>query len=339
MNNKDKYKQLCEVEESIHIFNKGWWMDAVCGEENWDVVLVEQGYQIVGALPYYMTKGKWGLKQISMPKLTQTNGIWIKYLPNQHYSARLAHDKKVMYAIIEHLDSLNIDYFSQHFHYSVTNWLPFHWKGFRQTTRYTYVIDNLKDLGLVYGNFQRTKRQAIKKAEKGLCVKFDLPARDFYDHHKRSIEKQGDTIAYTFDLFNRIYSSAYQRDAGKVAYSVDRDNNFHSGLFVIWDRNSAYALISVVNPDSKSTGALPLLFREMIGYVSNKTATFDFEGSMMENIERSYRGLGGIQKPYFNISKTYSPSLMIRNGIKQINKGVKKTIAKAIVKPPLMKIR
>lgn len=37
------------------------------------------------------------------------------------------------------IDNLpKFDYFNMNFHYSITNWLPFYWRGFKQTTRYTY---------------------------------------------------------------------------------------------------------------------------------------------------------------------------------------------------------
>ena len=43
MTKKEKYQELCKYEKSIPIFSKDWWMDAVCGEDNWDVLLVEGG--------------------------------------------------------------------------------------------------------------------------------------------------------------------------------------------------------------------------------------------------------------------------------------------------------
>lgn len=53
---KEQYRQFCQNEKDIPIFSKDWWLDAVCGVDNWDVVLVEKGGQIVGALPYFVKK-------------------------------------------------------------------------------------------------------------------------------------------------------------------------------------------------------------------------------------------------------------------------------------------
>lgn len=43
MGNKSKYRNLCAVEKNIPIFSQDWWLDAVCGEENWDVIIIEKG--------------------------------------------------------------------------------------------------------------------------------------------------------------------------------------------------------------------------------------------------------------------------------------------------------
>jgi CelD/BcsL family acetyltransferase involved in cellulose biosynthesis len=74
MTPKDKYRQLCKEDKSIPIFSKDWWMDAVCGENDWNVLIVEKGGEIVASMPIYIKK-KHGLKYITQPKLTQNNGI------------------------------------------------------------------------------------------------------------------------------------------------------------------------------------------------------------------------------------------------------------------------
>lgn len=329
MNKKLKYNQLCEIEPTIPIFSTAWWMDAVCGEENWDVFLVEKSGQIIASMPYYIKKDKWGLKKITMPNLlTQFNGIWIKYPEKQKYSSKLSYEKKIIYSIIEQLELLNIAAFMQRFHYSFTNWLPFFWKGFKQTTRYTYAIDDLNDLDLVFSYFDKSKRKNIKRAEKHLTVKYDLPAKDFYENHKITLRKQGAKIAYNFDVFKRIYDASYEHNSGKTIYCVDDKFNLHSAIFVVWDKNSAYDLISTIDPDFRQSGSSSLLIREIIKYVSCKTIKFDFEGSMIEDIERSFRRFGAIQKQYFSISKNYSPILMITDGLDEIAIGIKTLLEK-----------
>ena len=309
MTNREKYRLFCKTEESIPLFSKDWFLDSVCGVDNWDVVLVEKGDNIVASMPFYQKK-KAIFTIITMPKHVQTMGVYIKYpKQEQKYEKKLSYEKEVMTNLIEQLPK--VDYFDQSFHYSITNWLPFYWKGYTQTTKYTYVIENLSDTENVFKNFDNAKRRHIKRAEKIVEVKFDLPVKEFYEHHKMTLEKQGDKIAYSFEHFESMYKSTYSHNAGKSIYAIDSDGNIHAAFFVIWDKNSAYYLISTIDPSFRSSGATSLLMKKIIEFLSTKTDRFDFEGSMIEPVEKSFRQFGAKQKLYFNITKTDSKILKL----------------------------
>jgi len=315
MDAKQKYRELCREQETIPIFSKDWWLDAATGENNWSVVIIEENGRIVGALPYCSEKKYW-FRLIRMPKLTQKLGPWIKYPEGIKYYDKLSLEKRVMIAIIDNLPKF--DWFEQNFDYTITNWLPFYWKGFNQTTRYTYVIEDLSDLDSVFENFEHSKRKNIKRAEKIITVKYDLPAKEFYDNHKMTLSKEGKRIVYSYELFKRIHKACYNQDCGKTIYGVDKNDKIHSALFVIWDKNSAYDLISTIDPDFRNSGSASLLIREIMKYVSQKTKKFDFEGSMIEPVEQSFRRFGGVQKPYLRISKVNSRLLRLYRTLKGI---------------------
>ena len=307
-NKKEKYRQFCRKEDKLTIFSRDWWLDAVCGENNWDVALMEKEGKIIASLPYYLKKD-FRSNIITMPLLTQTMGPYILYPEFQKAEKRLSYEKEVMDNLIGQLPDFTL--FIQHFNYSITNWLPFYWQGFKQSTRYTYIIDDLTNLDSVFGNFSHAKRKNIKRAEETVSIHFDLPANDFYQNHKLTLKKQNEKILYEYDLFQKIYSSCYQHNAGKTIYAVDKKGNIHAALFVIWYAESAYNLISTIDPDFKNSGSASLLVKEIIKYLSGKTKKFDFEGSMIEGVERSFRQFGAKQVPYFLIYKDN------RNGIQK----------------------
>lgn len=317
MLNKEKYRELCKKESSIPIFSRDWWLDAVCGEDQWDVILIERGNQIIASMPYFRKK-KLIFNLLTQPPLTQHMGIWIRYPDGQKYEKKLSFEKEVLTEIIDRLPSF--DHFQQNFHYSLTNWLPFYWKRFKQTTRYTYVIEDISNFETVASGFSHSKRKDINKARKIVNVYEDLDASDFYSNHKMTLEKQNQKISYSFDLFEKIYNGSYKNHAGKVLYTIDNIGNIHSAIFVVWDEISAYYLISTIDPDFRNSGSASLLISEMIKYLSNKTKKFDFEGSMIEGVEASFKSFGSIQTPYFLVSKTNSKLLMLRNFIKEVIK-------------------
>ena len=74
----------------------------------------------------------------------------------------------------------------------------------------------------------------------------------------------------------------------------------------MWDNNSAYYLIPATDVRFRSSGASTLIVYEAIRYVQEKCISFDFEGSMSENIENSYKQFGTKQIPYHQIKKSYN---------------------------------
>ncbi|MBF4318694.1 methicillin resistance protein, partial [Vibrio anguillarum] len=100
-------------------------------------------------------------------------------------------EKDLMEALIEQLPQHH--YFNQNWHYSNTNWLPFYWKGFEQSTRYTYVISSLDDINSIWEETQDNIRREIRKAENrfGLVVNSDLPISDFFELNQLTFSRQG----------------------------------------------------------------------------------------------------------------------------------------------------
>ena len=319
MSDKVLYREFCTTEQSLPIFSKDWWLDAVCGKDKWAVIVLKKGDAILATLPYYLIKGRL-FTSIAMPSLTQTLGPWLR-LSKTQYADLLSEQKKLMTELIDRLPPF--DYFVQNFHYSITNWLPFYWKGFSQTRRYTYVIEDLSNLENVWNHFSYAKVKNIKKAEKKISVHFDLSARDFYINHKMTLAKQGERISYSWELFERIYTAGYNHNAAKTIYATDDQGNIHAALFVVWDSQSAYDLISTIDPDFRNSGAATLLVKEIIKYVSTRTKKFDFEGSMIEGVENSFRQFGAVQKPYFSVFKTNSWRAELKQGLMTVLKAIR----------------
>lgn len=317
LTNKEKYRNLCRGEDTIPIFSKDWWLDAVAGEENWDVVLVERGEIIVASLPYIVKK-KFFLRYISMPKLTQTAGVWMKYPDGQKYTNKISFEREVCKEIIEKLPQ--VDAYAQNFHYSFTNWLPFYWEGFNQTTFYTYVLENLQDHEMLFSGFKENIRREIRKAEKKVKVYRGDSIEDFFLMVKKTFDRQNQTVPYDLTLLKRLDAACRKENCRKIFFAADERNRIHSAIYVIWDSECAYYLMGGGDPDLRNSGATSLLMWEAIKFASSVTKSFNFEGSMIQPIERFFSGFGANQKPYFHISKTNSTLLKIRNAWNEFRK-------------------
>lgn len=339
---KEEYRSFCaENPPGLYVFQQPWWLDAVAGPENWGVCLYRQGGQIAGAWCFHFRR--YGRKiRIFNPRFTQFTGIWLRYPENQKYEKRLAYEKEATGALLAQLETLPLISFSQSFSTDYTNWQPLYWEGFQQTTHYSFRIRDISDPGAVEAGFGHAKRKNIKRAlSETLEIGFDLSAREFYDNHSLTLAKQGSKISYSFDLFQRIYQAAYGHDGGRVIYARDREGNLHAALFVIWNETCAFDLISTIDPDYRISGASTLLVRDMLRYLSDKTAAFDFEGSMVPGVANSFSQFGTVQVPYFHITKIYDQKALflskaqnrLENALgKRVN--VERNVVKCTKTPP-----
>ncbi|MEG9296039.1 GNAT family N-acetyltransferase [Mangrovibacillus sp. Mu-81] len=316
MTNKERYKKLCLEDKTIPLFSRSWWLDAVCGD-NWDVVLVEKGGQIVASLPYYLEKRK-NMTYIMMPKLTQTLGVWMKYPPKQKYVKKLSFEREVMKKLIKQLPKF--DYFKQNFHHSITNWLPFYWEEFEQTTRYTYRIEDLSDLDAVFKYFKDSMRRDIKKANELVRVEETEDIELFYSINKLTFERQNINIPYNLDYLKRLDSACKEKNSRKILIAKDNDGRIHSALYLVWDENSAYYIMSGSDPELRSSNAMSLLIWEAIQFSASVSNSFDFEGSMIEPIERFFASMGAAQVPFHQITKKNSKVLKMKESLQSVLK-------------------
>ena len=301
--NTIKYRQFCEVEKAIPLFLQAWWMDAVCKEkDSWDVLFYEESKIIKGVFVYYKTK-KNGFQIIIQPQLTQYNGIWLKYDVEMTELKRLTFEKKSIGELISLFENTNYKYYNQNFHIGYKNWLPFYWKDYIQTTRYTYQINDISNPAECFEKFSYAKQKQIRKAEKSLFCHNEMSADEFYDHLVFYYKSKHETVLFSKDFFVRLHEACIKHNQGKIIAIKDNYNLIHAALFIVWDNERVYNLISSIHPDFKKSGGSTLVVYEAIKQMSQKVKVFDFEGSMDQRIENSFSQFGTEQVPYFNITK------------------------------------
>jgi hypothetical protein len=299
---KSRYRALCETEKGIPLFCQAWWLDAVCNEENWNVALVENGETVIGALPYYFKTTRRSIT-IQQPALTQHTGPWIAYPDGQKYHSRISLEMKVLNELIEKLPDFAA--FSQSFHCSVRNWLPFYWKGFTQTTRYTYIIEDLSNLEEVFANIRSNIKTDIRKADKTVAVAQSDDIDEFYAINMLTFARKNLGVPYSIDFLRRVDSHIAKRACRRIFIARDKSNgSIHAGVYLVWDAKSAYYLMGGGDPVLRNSGATSLLLWDAIQFAATVAEKFDFEGSMVEPVERYFRAFGAIQTPYSQIKKT-----------------------------------
>ncbi len=297
---KNKYKTFCESND-VPLFSRCWWLDAVCGSDAWDVIIIEKKGKIVATMPFHFRR-KYFFDIILMPQLTPNMGPFYKYEANISNSKKLAFEEECLNEIVKKLPKTSL--FLQKFHYSITNWLPLYWNNYKQTTHYTYIIRNIKNTEQVLKNFSSAKRKEVNRANrKSLKVVYDIDAATFYEHHKATLQSQNQSIVYRKQLLKNIVLKVRELNKGQVIGIKDCNDNLLCCILIVWDNKSAYGLISSISNECRKQKIAAFMFYEAIKYVSTYVDIFDFEGSMIKGVENSFRRFGAQQMPYFKITK------------------------------------
>jgi len=283
------------------VFCRSWWLSAV-GDVR--VLACFSGKQIIAGIPLYFER-HFGIPVCTMPKLTQTWGIVMQPLVGNAHAAG-ARETKILRAFAAQLAHYKL--FFQAFHPSLVNWLPFYWSGFRQTTRFTHVIDDLSDLNRVWLGMSENARRNIRKAERAGLTVLPCEIEEVYRCECRSFQRQGMKPSHSESLLRNLFQSARDNDSGACFAVVDRAGTTHSACFVVWDRNRAYELVGGVKRELTSSGATSLRKWGVIRFVAQRSRALDFAGSVLEGIERFNRSFGAKQVPYNYVMK--APSLV-----------------------------
>lgn len=308
-NNKKKYEDFCRL-LYVPIYTKPWYMDAVCGPENWDVWLYYSGDEIMAAMPFYLERrGKY--KYITRPLLTQNNGILFKYPAGSKSVAAARFEEKVISEACAFIDELGVDVFEEQFHYSFTNWLPFFWNNFTGIVRYTYIIPNTGNLDVVWKNISSKQRGIIKKGQRNSIYDEEgLDIDSFYKDYIRIFQKQGMECPYSYDLWKRVSDACIKHDAGKILCRRTQEGKPACVSFIVWDEMFVYKIMGGPIPEYAYLDAYAATTWDEIVLASKMGLAYDFEGSVIKRISKSFREYGGILKPYFRIRKVYNPDVV-----------------------------
>lgn len=285
----------------LSVFSACWWLEATAGKGNWGLCEVKENGKTVASMPWVM-KHRFGLKTVSHPALTQTLGPWLADPPpGTKYAKRLAREKDLMEALIDQLPYYQV--FRQNFAPEVTNWLPFYWKGFQQTTRYTYRLTNLGEPEIICSGFQNKIRTDIRKAKKlGVLVERSSDIDAFLDVNELTFQRQGTKLPYSRPYVKRLFTACQANEAGTIFLARGENGRVHAGSFLVWNDHCAYYLMGGGDPELRNSGATSLAMWHAIQFAATVSQIFDFEGSMIEPVERFFRGFGAVQTPYFAVS-------------------------------------
>lgn len=301
------------------IYSQPWWLDAICGKENWKPWLFKKGNTVLAAMPcYYEHRGSY--LYITKAPLTQNNGIIFHYDGNAKIQARASFEEEVIDNAVRWIEEQKVDVYEQQYVHTFQNWQPFFWNGFSCITRYSYIIEDTSDLNTIRKNYSAKLRNDMKKGERNLYRIEEIDPDLFYREHEKIYKKQGLSCPFSYELWLRLYSVCKKLNAGIAICAYNKSACISSLAYLIWDEKYVYLLMGGAIPEHSSENTFCNLVHYGISLASKMGKGFDFEGSMIKRIAKAYRDYGGTPVPYFRIRKLYNPDIIKMEAEQEINK-------------------
>ena len=194
MNWRAAYTTFCTQVPDVPVFLQPWYLDAVCQDGDWAAAVVVEGDRPVAVLPYFV-KQKRGFRYTTQPLFTKYLGPYLaedkRHLVGEFRYYRL---------LLEQLPALAG--YTWEASPQLTNWLPFYYAGYRQTSRYTYCLD-LAAAAPIERGFNRNIRRNIRSGASLLTVRHDLGLAEFWRLNQLSFSRQGIAPPYTYAQLER----------------------------------------------------------------------------------------------------------------------------------------
>ena len=292
----DRWNLFVDQSPQGDVFCYYWWLHTVT-KGDFEILIVEENGRIVAgmALPFY-SSGK-----INQPYLTRTFGaLYIK--PGlESARERVSRERRWLNALLDRVDINNVIQIITH--HNFTDCLPFLWRGYRQTTRYTYLIDFTdKTVDDIWRGISDRQKRGVRKALKNNLVFEEGDSIDeAYAFSCLSFERQNKVFPYSLSDLRLLDEAVKKHGRRAILRVVDSNKQIHAVNYVVSNQRSAYHLLSGGDPRLRSLGGHTFLLWETIKYYRDKTSVFNFGGSVIQPIEEHYRSFGGIQKQYFQI--------------------------------------
>ena len=170
------------------LWQQPWWLDA-CTDSEWDAVTLIKAGRVVAALPY-VRRRIGGVRVWTQPPLTQSLGPWLEPSAAK-YVKRLSQEHALLAKLAEQVPR-NV-YYRQNWAIARSDWLPFHWRGYEQTTRYTYRLDLQTSEDRLWAEMSDDTRNVVRKARRRFGVSIEQTGNldDFQRLNVQVFSRQG----------------------------------------------------------------------------------------------------------------------------------------------------
>jgi hypothetical protein len=288
------------------IFHERWWLD-VATQGNWKLAVVKQNDEIVGEMPYAMSRTRlWRVSHL--PPLTRTLGPVIKPVTGSA-SRQLHHRLDVTARLIEQLP--DCDSFFQVLDPRIDDALAFALHGFTVSARYTFRIDAHTTTDDAWAQLNSKTRNVIRSAERELTFVPDLTPNEFLAFYDDNLAARSRTNAYGDAVMRQLVNTFVERRAGMLLGAYGPGAKLVAAIGLVWDDQAMYYLLSTRVRDAHC-GSISMLLWRGIGRALERRLTFDFDGFSSPSTFSFLNGFGGTLTQRLGVERLGTVYLLTR---------------------------
>lgn len=302
MTPKQEYIKHCKHSRNIGLFFQPFWWDELCDE--WDVIKANIDHYVAFLL--YPIEKKKSLQFIRNPFLTPYTGV-IYLQPDYNELIK----QQLTLQLINNLpkaDVIHIDFQPNTTLDSVLT---------STTLKHTNLLylTNKDDL---YSALKPALKRQIKKATRNLII-YENPSIDrFYQLYQKTFDKLNVETAFPLAAFKKCWKVCQEHECGKLIFIKDEFENDHAAIFLVYDNKQAYYLAGGTDAHYYGSGAMSyLMWYAIEASIEMGKQIFDFEGSMIPNVDRFFKNFSPQELYYYNYQKINSVLYSIYKRIKK----------------------
>lgn len=319
---QENWNSFVDKSPQGEVFCYSWWLNVITNGD-FKILAIIENDEIVAGIPLAYYFGK-----INEPPLTRSLGPLFTDLSEWPPGKQITKKRQWLELLLDKIPMKDFEQFCTS--HTITDWLPFRWRGLKQTTRYTYLVryEN-KTEREIWKGLNKGHKAAVQKARRlKLTAEVTEDFRLLYDLVEKSYRRQGLTFRFPFEAFKRL-DDEINKHGNRVMFAVfGEDGVPHAAAYLVFDRKSAFLLLTGSDPEFRHLGGHTLIVWEALAYFRGKVEYFNFGGSDIQRIEAHMKGFGGELAQYFHIYRDHPQ-------IREVEKTVEKEVIKEVpVTPP-----
>jgi lipid II:glycine glycyltransferase (peptidoglycan interpeptide bridge formation enzyme) len=296
------YEKLCSQKDAS-VFNKVEWLKIYDDQLNLYGIYNDNN-ELIGS--FYFFNGKKYKQEFNIcPPFTPHNGLFFENRAENSSNIN-TFNKKIIEEVSDFIHKLNSKLVVFVLPASIQETQPFTWKDITVKVKYTYHIDLSLSEDQLLANLSSEKRKSLNKAQKDVL---EIEMTDDRKIVKEMIFKTfaRKQISKNIKYFDRILFD-FAKPGNSFSFIAKQNGKPIAATFCVYDSKDCYYLFGGYDQESRHHGAgVSCMWKSILHAKQLGLKTFDFEGSMIPEVERYFREFGGKLIPYYEISKVQFP--------------------------------